>query len=233
MNDTRFDDWTRRRFGLVAGGGLVALLVAGHLDEVAARKRQRKRKRRRQPKPTCAGAGNSCAESDPDCCAGLECGFITPGSDEATCCRPDGAPCTPETACCSTNCDAETETCATCRGRPCDAGRPCCALLECEDGFCGGCAAPGRPCVFPTHPCCPGSGDCANGFCGGCVRRVDLNSVPTCSVGGVPCCDTDCTGLCLSEQGGPCAVDQDCRACDFDPAQCAGACHPDTKTCTV
>ena len=239
MNDARFDDWTRRRFGLLAGGGLVALLVAGHPDDAAGRNRKRKRKRtrRRRQKPTCPGAGRPCDETDPDCCPGLECGF-NPGIDAAVCCRPDGARCTPETACCSTHCDAETETCTQCQGRACGPDDPCCALHECEDGFCGGCVERGAVCVIPNRPCCPEAGECADvgpfRLCGGCLRHP--TGIPQCFLGDeqIPCCETDCTGgACLSAQGRPCEFDKDCLACDEDVAKCPGACHPDTKTCTV
>lgn len=239
MHDSRFDDWTRRRFGLVAGGGLAALLVVGHPDEAASRKRKRKRKRRRNPQPRCAGAGRPCVDTDPDpgCCAGLACEWLALDSDGATCCHPDGAQCTPETPCCSTNCDAETETCTTCLGRACGPDDPCCALYECEDGFCGGCIERGAACSG-RRPCCPGEGECIDvgpfNLCDGCLRHP--TGVPQCFLGdeALPCCETDCTdGACLSAQGRPCEFDKDCLACDQDFDKCPGACDPETRTCTV
>jgi hypothetical protein len=241
MDDARFDDWTRRRFGLVAGGGLLALLVAGHPADAAGRnrkrKRKRKRKRRRQQKPTCPGAGRPCDETDPDCCPGLACEWLALDAVEPACCYPDGAECTPETPCCSSNCDAETGTCATCRGRACGPDDPCCALLECEDGFCGGCVERGAACSAVV-PCCPGAGECVDvgpfSLCGGCLRHP--TGIPQCFLGDeqIPCCETDCTGgACLSAQGRPCEFDKDCLACDEDFDKCPGACAPNTKTCTV
>ncbi len=54
MDDSRFDAWTRRRFGLAAGSSLATLFGLLHLDEAEGRnnhrKRRRKRKQRRREK---------------------------------------------------------------------------------------------------------------------------------------------------------------------------------------
>lgn len=51
MDDSRFDAWTRRRFGLITGGALATLLGLLDLDEAdASRKSRRRRKRKRKQK---------------------------------------------------------------------------------------------------------------------------------------------------------------------------------------
>jgi hypothetical protein len=177
---------------------------------------------------------HACSGNNAECCPKFVCqDTVVNGNRQLFCCRQDGLSCTADAVCCTTNCDADSGTCTTCQGRPCGASDPpCCTRWACEDGFCGGCANAGRPCTATTRPCCAGSGDCIDGWCGGCIRRENLTSVPGCSSGGVPCCDTDCTsGVCLSALGGDCAVDEDCEACSNDPNQCDGAC--DNGTCTV
>ena len=201
MDGNRFDAWTRRRFGLAAGGAFAALFAARHADDAAATKRRCKRQ------------GRACAVDGRGCCGKLECtGTFVDGTwVEQACCKPDGEPCTAESVCCLTNCDAASGTCKTCQGRECDAERPCCPYYECEDGYCGGC------------------------------RRSPPNSVIQCFPNnGAPCCDTDCTtfgnpegGYCVSEKDRPCRRDLDCLSCWEDPDQCSGACDPDTGLCTV
>ena len=224
MDGNRFDAWTRRRVGLAAGGVLAAFLALSERDEAAARRRRRRKRR----KPRCLALGRTCNADDERCCGSLACDWVDLVSVDPVCCRPDGAACTPETTCCSSNCDAQSRTCTTCRGRPCDEQRPCCPLHECDRGFCGGCVSRGAACSA-TVPCCPGQGDCTEGLCGGCHRSE--TGIPTCT-DGLPCCDTECTGnLCLSPQGGGCAFDKDCRACDENQDLCVSACVG--GTCTV
>lgn len=75
MDDSWFDAWTRRRFGLATGGGLASLFGLAALDEADAGKnkgkkrrkrrrrqrqqRQRQRRRNQQQKPPCSGPGCS------------------------------------------------------------------------------------------------------------------------------------------------------------------------------
>ena len=54
MDDSRFDAWTRRRFGLAAGGLSASLLGLVSLDDAAAKKKRKKKK-----KASVSGAGNS------------------------------------------------------------------------------------------------------------------------------------------------------------------------------
>lgn len=50
MDDTQFDAWTRRRFGLTTGGTLASLFGLLRLDEADAKNKKKKRRRRRKKK---------------------------------------------------------------------------------------------------------------------------------------------------------------------------------------
>jgi hypothetical protein len=225
MDRNHFDVWTRRHFGLAAGSALAALFALRNMDEAGARRRR------------CLRQGRACLTAKRHCCGKLACdNTFAHGTYDYFCCKVDGAACTPgtpETPCCSSYCDADTKICKTCRGRACAGQQDCCPLWDCEDGFCGGCADFGWACT-DVHPCCSENDDCTNGFCGGCVRAFSPESGnPPCPQNGALCCDTECNGgICVSEQGGPCARDVDCRTCyENFPDQCDGACDLDTHTC--
>jgi len=227
MDAKHFDAWTRRRFGLAAGSAIAALFALRDADHVGARKRR------------CKKLGRACAFSGGHCCGKLQCDynyFTDSVPNDTFCCKPDGASCTSHESCCSTYCEADTDTCKTCRGRDCTGQPDCCPQWGCEKGFCGGCADFGQGCNA-EHPCCADNGACDKGFCGGCVRTLDptdpTSGNPPCPQNGAYCCDTDCTGgVCVSQQGGPCARNVDCRTCyENFPNQCDGACDLDTHTC--
>jgi hypothetical protein len=102
MDATRFDAWTRRRFGTTAAGAIAGLLgLAERRTATGKKKRKRKSRKRkceklgtrcnpRNDRQVCCGAlfcqqvpelgGNRCCQSrfatcsrDADCCANLEC----------------------------------------------------------------------------------------------------------------------------------------------------------------
>ena len=71
MDDARIDAWTRRRFGLAAGGLASAILRLALASDGAARKKHRhKRKKRCQPGQT--RCGKTCVAGT--CCPGNSCG---------------------------------------------------------------------------------------------------------------------------------------------------------------
>jgi hypothetical protein len=84
MDGRRFDAWTRRRFNLVAGGGLTALLGLGGLPlgESDARKRRKRpsKKRRCRQKANRIWCDGTCVQGE--CCPDQVC-----GSDPACNCR--------------------------------------------------------------------------------------------------------------------------------------------------
>jgi hypothetical protein len=103
MDDSRFDVWTRRRFGLAAGG-LAAILLG---DEAVAKKKRKKRCRKKGA--NCGGKRKCCrrlrcaetgevgipvrrcctddptatCRSDADCCLPLACSPMTSLCSEA------------------------------------------------------------------------------------------------------------------------------------------------------
>jgi hypothetical protein len=75
MDDTRFDAWTRRQFGLVSAGLLGALLgLAGTSDQATAKHKHRKH---HKPRQRCQQLGQFCLPDDTGaCCGKLHCGPI-------------------------------------------------------------------------------------------------------------------------------------------------------------
>ena len=81
MDGLRFDLWTRRRFGLAAGG-LAALLVFP--IDGAAKKKKKKKKR-------CLNIGADCvAGSKKRCCKNLRCDFAGGSQTTTFCCKTAG-----------------------------------------------------------------------------------------------------------------------------------------------
>jgi len=74
MVGTNFDAWTRRRFGLAAGGVAASWLgLTVRISDVAEARKSRKKKRRKKPKLNefgCVNVGTSCRK-DKACCSGI------------------------------------------------------------------------------------------------------------------------------------------------------------------
>jgi hypothetical protein len=97
MAGSRFDAWTRRRFGFAAGGLVASLFGGATLDGLAARRKRRQRKHR------CRKAARPCKPGGKRrCCDGLLCREIT-GSGRR-CCKNPTEPCTRFDQCCSGFC---------------------------------------------------------------------------------------------------------------------------------
>jgi hypothetical protein len=93
MDGSQFDRWTRRRFGLAAGG-ILATLFGATTPRAEARKTRRKKR--------CAKLGYACrSDSKRKCCKGLTCDLADLDSGAVTvCCRSEGRSCqTPEDCC--------------------------------------------------------------------------------------------------------------------------------------
>jgi hypothetical protein len=70
MDDTRFDAWTRRRFGLTTGGLFASLAGVAAVEDDAAAKRDRKK---------CKNGEKRCGKKKcvkGDCCPGKPCGEL-------------------------------------------------------------------------------------------------------------------------------------------------------------
>ncbi len=131
MDGSRFDAWTRRRFGLAAGGFAGALRGLMGFDGAVAKK-GKKRKRR------CKRAGQGCGSGKRrKCCKNLVCQPIEARGGAKLCCREVGGSCSLENnVCCSGLCNGIECFCKTVGGN-CDFDANCCTPLTCEGGTCG------------------------------------------------------------------------------------------------
>lgn len=132
MNDSRFDTWTRRRFGIAAGGMTAALLNLPGGTSVEAGKSKRKRRRKKRCKPLGAG----CAQNGKKrCCKTLAC---EEGSNR--CCRKLRAICGGGDECCGgLQCSAISELsgsrCCVAANQPCTSDKDCCDGRVCNESL--------------------------------------------------------------------------------------------------
>ncbi len=99
MDGTRFDAWTRRRFGLATGGGIAALLALAAAETAEAKKRKKRKKRCRKLGRTCKPGGKR------KCCGTLKCDRISfEPNPKNRCCRKAGQPCSDDLDCCQNLC---------------------------------------------------------------------------------------------------------------------------------
>jgi hypothetical protein len=104
MDGSRFDAWTRRRFGMATGAVLLGVSVL--VDAEAKnknRKKKKKRRRRRRRQEQCLILRTPCTPgAEPACCSGLLCSQVGLDSIIQTfCCNTEGNPCSLETDCCA------------------------------------------------------------------------------------------------------------------------------------
>jgi hypothetical protein len=130
MDGSQFDIWTRRSFGLAAGGLAGSLLAVAGLDAEAKKKKKKKK---------CKKFGDSCSESGKNaCCCGLTCRhpiLDEVDGDEKQCCTAGGFPCDTDGECCSANCLGDF---CFCKGnlQPCLEDFHCCSFHCVEDVCC-------------------------------------------------------------------------------------------------
>jgi hypothetical protein len=97
MDGSRFDAWTRRQFGLVAGSFVTVVLSGSHIRDAKARKGHKKHKKR------CVKLGEVCIPGGRKCCNFVACNTTEGGP---RCCHEHHEACTIGTDCCSGNCDS-------------------------------------------------------------------------------------------------------------------------------
>lgn len=128
MDGSCFDLWTRRRFGLAAGGGLAALAGLAGVGE-AKRRKQR-----------CRKPGQACGKGK-RCCGNLACD-TTPGGPGRFCCQELGAACANDKQCCgdqllcSDRIGVTEFFCCGITDAPCGGTGDCCGSLVCDAGSC-------------------------------------------------------------------------------------------------
>ena len=198
MDGSRFDPWTRRRFGLFAGGTAAALFGLTAHQETEAKKKRKKKRKPKPPREICRKPREACSSSpEQQCCSGLTCDDS--GCNEgAFCLQNEGGTCTDSCDCragleCSERDDFSCQQCSLPQG-PCDTAANCClnasfcATSECADPqylYC--CQGLGAPCTAPCD-CCPNPGNCGRNGCGGvepvCCRGLGFPCQNNCD-----CCD--------------------------------------------
>jgi hypothetical protein len=93
MDGNGFDRWTRRAFGVAAGGIVASLLELGLALDTAARKHKHKK-----PQPKCLRSQTRCHGHETDCCKGLQCAGVS-WTQVVVCCSFDA--CEVDKDCCS------------------------------------------------------------------------------------------------------------------------------------
>jgi hypothetical protein len=104
VDDHRFDAWTRRRFGLAAGGLAATVLGFAGIEDAQTRKKRKKR---------CKKLGASCKTGGKRrCCGTLKCDQISfEPSTKTRCCRKKDQPCADNHDCCADLCCQLSGTC--------------------------------------------------------------------------------------------------------------------------
>jgi hypothetical protein len=98
MDATRFDAWTRRRFGTTAVGAIAGLLSLAERRTAAGKKKGKKRTRKRN----CEKLGSSCNPRNNKrvCCGVLFCQNV-PELGGYRCCKSRFEPCARNAHCCA------------------------------------------------------------------------------------------------------------------------------------
>jgi hypothetical protein len=105
MEDDRFDAWTRRRFGLAAGGFAASVLGLAGIEDAQTKKKRKKR---------CRKLGASCKSGGKRrCCGKLKCDRIHfEPSPKTRCCRKKDQPCNDHLDCCANLCCSTSGQCS-------------------------------------------------------------------------------------------------------------------------
>jgi hypothetical protein len=121
MDETQFDAWTRRRFGLAAGGaataalaGLLGSIGLSEEDAEAARKHRnnnnnknrKKNKNKNKNKKQCRKLGQSCDETrkKQQCCSNTQlCAQVADLGSGNFCCKQLSQNCSSNEDCCGSN----------------------------------------------------------------------------------------------------------------------------------
>lgn len=133
MDDSRFDRWTRRRFGHAAGSAAAALVGA---PAAASARKKCKKIRCRKLLETCEP--NSTKQS---CCQGMNCDPVSGQGAALLCCLGRRQRCLASSQCCGqTIClgvaGLDGARCCGAGGQFCSATADCCSGFECAGAAC-------------------------------------------------------------------------------------------------
>jgi hypothetical protein len=110
MDGSGFDAWTRRRFGMAAGGLAASVAAMAGFGEAGAKNKKK-----------CRKFGDRCGlGKNQQCCCPLQCGL------SGECCRGGGQPCSTDPQCCSNNCFGDFCVCKS-NGQGCTEDFQCCS----------------------------------------------------------------------------------------------------------
>ncbi len=134
MDGSHFDAWTRRRFGVIAGGLAVSLLGVASSDEAIARRKRRKKKGRcRDVTESCGGKKKCCRNYTCDR-VGLSAGTFCCREVRQTC-NGDTGPCCRDQVCDRISGLSGFRCCGTVNAS-CQSSGECCGNFRCLEGRC-------------------------------------------------------------------------------------------------
>jgi hypothetical protein len=103
VDGTQFDAWTRRRFGLAAGGAAASVLGLLSLAETEAKRRRRRKNRKKKNKKQCRKLGQTCDQTrkNQKCCNQNQlCAQVQGLGSGNFCCKQRNSGCSVNTDCC-------------------------------------------------------------------------------------------------------------------------------------
>jgi hypothetical protein len=113
LDGTRFDAWTRRRFGLMTGGAIASTLgLAGLLDADAKKKNNKNKNKNKKKK--CKKLQQSCDQSKKNkkCCNKNQlCAQVSHLGSGNHCCKQRGSGCSEDADCCGNDRCGGNDTC--------------------------------------------------------------------------------------------------------------------------
>ncbi len=165
LDGTRFDAWTRRRFGLMTGGAIASTLGLAGLLDADAKKKKNKNKNKKKKQNRCITVGNTqvlCPKGEVCCDPTRSTGPGCAPPDSPVCCLSTGFAHGADFVCCATSSEGTNGVCVTAHPHCCPPGIVGC----CEAGFPVCCSSPLGPYCCPSGmTCCETdpSGCCAVG----------------------------------------------------------------------
>ena len=102
MDGSRFDNWTRRRFGLAAGGFAASLLGLARLEEAEAKNNKPKKDKKPKKAKKCKKLGTGCNPTAKfkKCCGPGVCQSVDSVGGNRCCQTLSGSVCSSDSECC-------------------------------------------------------------------------------------------------------------------------------------
>lgn len=101
MDGTRFDAWTRRRFGLATGGAVASVLGLMGLDDAEAKKKNKNKNKKKKKKCKKLGQGCDITVKKKKCCSSSQlCAQVSHLGSGLFCCKQHDDSCSRDQDCC-------------------------------------------------------------------------------------------------------------------------------------